>query len=125
MVQLKEVLVPITASTPIQLGDMVKVRISIKTDRNLSFIHLKDMRASGFEPTNVTSTYTYKQGFGYYESTKDAATNFFIDYLPEGSYVFEYELRANNAGIFQMESPASKIYMHQKCHRIRQVFRSK
>lgn len=100
MVQLKEVLVPITASTPIQLGDMVKVRISIKTDRNLSFIHLKDMRASGFEPTNVTSTYTYKQGFGYYESTKDAATNFFIDYLPEGSYVFEYELRANNAGIF-------------------------
>ncbi len=100
MVQLKEVLVPITASTPIQLGDIVKVRISIKTDRNLSFIHLKDMRASGFEPTNVTSTYTYKQGFGYYESTKDAATNFFIDYLPQGSYVFEYELRANNAGIF-------------------------
>jgi len=58
------------------------------------------MRASGFEPTNVTSTYQYKQGFGYYESTKDAATNFFIDYLPQGSYVFEYELRANNAGLF-------------------------
>lgn len=100
VVQLKEVLVPITAATPIQLGDIVKVRISIKSDRNLSFIHLKDMRASGFEPTNVTSTYKYKQGFGYYESTKDAATNFFIDYLPQGSYVFEYELRANNAGVF-------------------------
>lgn len=98
--QLKEVLVPITAATPIQLGDIVKVRILIKSDRNLSFVHLKDMRASGFEPTNVTSTYKYKQGFGYYESTKDAATNFFIDYLPQGSYVFEYELRANNAGIF-------------------------
>ncbi|MGJ1323073.1 alpha-2-macroglobulin family protein [Sphingobacterium faecium] len=100
IVQLKEVLVPITAATPIQLGDIVKVRITIKTDRSLSFIHLKDMRASGFEPTNVTSTYQYKQGFGYYESTKDAATNFFIDYLPQGSYVFEYELRANNAGLF-------------------------
>lgn len=100
VVQLKEVLVPITALTPIQLGDIVKVRISIKSDRNLSFIHLKDMRASGFEPINVISTYKYKQGFGYYESTKDAATNFFIDYLPQGSYVFEYELRANNAGVF-------------------------
>ncbi|UIR54539.1 MG2 domain-containing protein [Sphingobacterium sp. SRCM116780] len=98
--QLKEVLIPITATTPIQLGDIVKVRISIKTDRNLAFIHLKDMRAAGFEPTNVTSTYKYKQGLGYYESTKDAATNFFMDYLPQGSHVFEYELRANNAGKF-------------------------
>jgi uncharacterized protein YfaS (alpha-2-macroglobulin family) len=37
---------------------------------------------------------------GYYEATKDASTNFFMGYLPRGTWVFEYELRANQAGTF-------------------------
>jgi hypothetical protein len=59
---------------------------------------LKDMRAAGFEPTNVLSTYKYQDGLGYYESTKDASTNFFISYMPKGVYVFEYPLRVNSSG---------------------------
>ena len=65
----------------------------------MEFIHLKDMRASGLEPINVISQYKWQDGLGYYESTKDASTNFFIDYLPKGIYVFEYDLRVNNAGL--------------------------
>ena len=79
---------------------MVRVRIELKVDRPMEFIHLKDMRASGFEPVNVLSRYKWQDGLGYYESTKDAATNFFFDYLPKGVYVFEYDVRANNAGNF-------------------------
>src|SRR5699024_7400600 len=94
------VLQPITADTPIEVGDLVTVRLKIKTDRNLSFVHLKAMRASGFEPTNVLSGYRFQDGLAYYESTRDAATHFFIDRLQKGAYVFEYELRANNAGNF-------------------------
>ena len=56
------------------------------------------MRAAGLEPINVISQYKRQDGLGYYESTKDAATNFFIDYLPKGIYIFEYDLRVNNAG---------------------------
>jgi len=29
---------------------------------------------------------------GYYESTKDASTNFFFNWLGKGTYVFEYPL---------------------------------
>jgi uncharacterized protein YfaS (alpha-2-macroglobulin family) len=58
------------------------------------------MRASGFEPIDVISQYKYQDGLGYYESTGDAATNFFISYLNKGTYVFEYPLRVNNAGSF-------------------------
>jgi len=58
------------------------------------------MRASGFEPINVRSSYKFQEGLGYYESTRDAATHFFIDRMPKGTYVFEYDLRANNAGKF-------------------------
>ncbi|WP_411896018.1 alpha-2-macroglobulin family protein [Winogradskyella sp. A2] len=88
----------ITDSTYLKVGDLVRVRIELSTDRSMEFIHLKDMRASGLEPINVLSQYKWQDGLGYYESTKDASTNFFIDYLPKGVFVFEYDLRVNNAG---------------------------
>ena len=88
----------ITENTKLNVGDLVKVRIELRSDRDMEFIHLKDMRAAGFEPVNVLSRYKWQDGLGYYESTKDAATNFFIDYLPKGVYIFEYDLRVNNAG---------------------------
>jgi uncharacterized protein YfaS (alpha-2-macroglobulin family) len=94
------VLTKITENTPIQMGDLVTVRLEIQTDREMEFVHIKDMRASGFEPTNVISSYKRQGRLGYYESTRDAATNFFIDYMPKGTYVFEYDVRANNKGNF-------------------------
>ncbi|MFT5214951.1 MAG: hypothetical protein ACI83H_000057 [Glaciecola sp.] len=88
----------ITSETKLQVGDLVRVRIELRSDRAMEFIHMKDMRASGLEPVNVISQYKWQDGLGYYESTKDASTNFFFDYLPKGVYVFEYDLRVNNAG---------------------------
>lgn len=88
----------ITEDTQLNIGDLVRVRIELRSDRDMEFVHLKDMRAAGFEPINVLSQYKWQDGLGYYESTKDAATNFFMDYLPKGVYVFEYDLRVNNAG---------------------------
>ncbi len=95
-----EELSEITANSNLKLGDLVRVRIELKVDRAMEFVHMKDMRAAGFEPINVLSRYKYQDGLGYYESTKDAATNFFFDYLPKGVYVFEYDLRVNNKGDF-------------------------
>ena len=61
---------------------------------------MKDMRASGFEPTDVMSEYKYQDGLGYYQSTRDASTNFFFSYLPKGTYVFEYSLFVSHEGDF-------------------------
>lgn len=84
----------------LKLGDLVRVRIVIHSDRDMQFLHLKDMRASGLEPVNALSGYHWQDGLAYYESTRDAATNFFIEYLPSGTFVFEYDLRVNNEGDF-------------------------
>lgn len=81
-------------------GDLITVRMEIRCDRDMEYIHLKDMRAAGFEPVNVISRYKYQDGLGYYESTKDASTNFFINYLRKGVYVFEYPLRVTHSGNF-------------------------
>ncbi len=95
-----EVISEIKDGTVLKVGDLVRVRIELKSDRDMEFIHMKDMRAAGFEPVNVISSYKWQDGLGYYESTKDASTNFFFDYLPKGVYVFEYDVRVNNAGNF-------------------------
>ena len=95
-----EVLVPITENAPLKVGDKVRVRTEIRCDRDMEYVHLKDMRASAFEPVNVLSQYKHQDGLWYYEATGDAATNFFIDYLPKGTYVFEYTLIATMAGTY-------------------------
>ncbi len=95
-----EELQKITAATPLKVGDKVTVRMILNTDRNMEFLHLKDMRAAGFEPLNVISGYEWKNGLGYYQSTKDASTNFYIQYMPKGKYVFEYDYVCNASGTF-------------------------
>ena len=95
-----EQLMKINENSPIKVGDKVTVRMILNTDRNMEFIHLKDMRAAGFEPLDVISGYQWKNNLGYYQSTKDASTNFYIEYMPKGKYVFEYDYVANASGKF-------------------------
>lgn len=104
----------------LHVGDKIVVRVVLRVDRDLEFVHMKDLRASALEPVylaksegagnaagtfsmadrdqEMLSGYRYQEGLGYYRSTTDLATNFFFDYLPKGSYVFEYGLRINAAG---------------------------
>ena len=81
-----------------QVGDELVMRVVLRTDRDMEFVHLKDHRGSGTEPVNVLSRYRYQDGLGYYESTKDTASHFYIDYLPKGTYVFEYPVRVQHKG---------------------------
>jgi hypothetical protein len=92
---------PITAKTLLSVGDLVKVRVEIRTDRDMEYIHLKDMRGAGLEPIAVLSHYVWRDGLGYYETMKDASANFFIGWLPKGVHVFEYALRVSHEGQFQ------------------------
>ena len=94
-----KVIVPIEGKD-IKIGDLIKVRIELRVDRNMEYVHLKDMRASAFEPISTISTYKYQDGLGYYESMRDLSANFFIGYLNKGTYVFEYDLRASQKGDF-------------------------
>ena len=94
------IFVPVTPQTVLKPGDLINVWLSLKTDRVMEYVHLKDGRASGFEPIAVLSGYKYKSGLGYYESPRDASTDFFFNYLPVGTHVFGYELRVAQTGDF-------------------------
>jgi len=94
------VLVALADGAQLKVGDKIKVRIELKVDRDMEYVHMKDMRAACMEPVNVLSEYKYQGGLGYYESTKDASTNFFFGWLARGSYVFEYPMFVTHAGNF-------------------------
>jgi len=94
------VLEKLTAAAPLKVGEALVVRLVLRTDRALEYVHLKDQRAAGLEPIGQTSGYRYQNGLGYYESPRDAATNFFLSEVPRGTHVFEYRLRASQAGDF-------------------------
>lgn len=87
-------------SSEIKTGDRVTVRVELRVDRAMEYVHMKDMRAAAFEPIETISRYKYKAGLGYYQSTRDVATHFFFEYLPKGTHVFEYELIATQKGDF-------------------------
>lgn len=91
-------IVPITEGRKLKVGDQVVVRVEISSDRDMEYIHLKDARASAFEPTETLSGYEWKAGLGYYRSTKDASVDFFFYYLPKGTHVFEYNLVVSHSG---------------------------
>ena len=94
------VLTPVNEGDELKIGDKIKVRIELRVDRDMEYLHMKDMRASCLEPVNVLSSYKWQGGLGYYETTKDASTNFFFSYLRKGTYVFEYPLFVTHAGNF-------------------------
>lgn len=93
------VIEPVDGKT-LEIGDKIIVRVIVRTDRDMEYIHLKDMRASALEPLQTISGYQYQGGLGYYQTTRDASMNFFMDYLPKGTYVLEYPLIVSQKGSF-------------------------
>ena len=93
-------LAQITERSPLKVGDKVVVRLTVRTDRDMEFVYLKDMRAATFEPVNQLSGVNWQDGVLYYETSKDASTNYYFDLLPRGTYVLEYEVYVNRAGSY-------------------------
>ncbi len=90
----------LTGQSPLRPGDRLRIRLEGRADRDMEFVHLNDLRASGLEPTETLSGYQYQSGLGYYRTNTDLATNFFFDYLPKGAFVLEYDLFVVHEGAF-------------------------
>lgn len=87
-----------SASNPIRVGDKIVVRLTVRSNRDLQYVALKDMHSACMEPTEQLSGYKWRQSVGYYQTSKDASTSFYFENLPRGAYVFEYSLFASRAG---------------------------
>ena len=93
-------LITLDKARSLKPGDKLTIRIELRTDRYVDYVHLKDLRAAGLEPVEAISGYKWQGGLGYYQSIRDAGMHFFFDRIAPGTYVFEYDLRVTHAGDF-------------------------
>ncbi len=92
--------VELNENEPVKLGELMMVSLSIKADRDMDYVHLKDLRPAATEPTSQLSGYRFQENLFYYQSTKDVSNNYFFNYLPKGNYQFTYTIRATHKGLY-------------------------
>ncbi len=92
--------VPLKENEPINIGELIKVTLTIQTTKEMDYVHLKDLRPAATEPTSVFSGYQFQDNLFVYQSTKDASSHYYFQYLPKGEYQFSYTIRATHKGIY-------------------------
>ena len=97
----RKALEPLTDGVRLAVGDILVSRITLRLDRAMDFVQLKDQRAACLEPVNALSGYRFGAGTGYYEEVGDAATSFFFDALVKGVYVLEHRQRVARGGTYE------------------------
>ena len=107
-------------SAPLKVGDRITVRLTVKADRDMDFVQIKDDRAACMEPLQAVSGFRWGNGLGYYQATKDASTQFFIDQMRKGTYVIEYQVYVNRTGEYQAELQLFSLLMLRNSEGIRE-----
>lgn len=92
---------PLTEVAQLFVGDKIVSRLTVRLDRAMDFVQLKDQRGACFEPENSLSGYRWNNGVGYYAEVEDAGTNFFFDHLGKGVYVLEHSYRVARGGTYE------------------------
>ncbi|MBR0117609.1 MAG: alpha-2-macroglobulin, partial [Prevotella sp.] len=79
---------------PLRVGDKIKVRITVKADRNYDFVQVCDRRPACLEPVDALSFFCW----GYYNAKKDNVTTYYFDQLSKGTTVLEEEYYVDREG---------------------------
>lgn len=93
--------IPVTEETVLHVGERLLSQLTIRADRAMDFVQVKDCRAACVEPVSVASGYRHEGGLWHYRLVKDAATHYFIDNLPKGTYTLEQTFRVDRIGHYQ------------------------
>ena len=107
---------PVTAANPMRLGERITVRLVVTSDRELEYVHVKDPRTAAFEPVNIHERRGGHNGAWWVESPRDAAEHFFLNSLPQGTIIIEYDLYVTQTGTFS-HAPATVECMYAPGHR--------
>ena len=88
------------APESLNVGDKVKVQLTIKVDRDMDYVAVIDDRPACYEPVEQLPEPIVAEGIYFYRENRDSSTRFFITHLPKGTYLLTYDMWVNNAGSF-------------------------
>ncbi len=93
-------LLPLEKGETLQVGDELEVHLTLTTNSAFEYVLVKDPKPAGFESTELISGWNW-QPVSFYREVRDSSTNFFINWLPNGTVTFRYVLRPTLSGKFQ------------------------
>lgn len=88
----------ISENEPVKVGQRLRIRITVSTDRELSYVELKDFLGTGCVPEKVLSGYFHKEGLSWYQARDPESVIFYVTWLPKGRHTLEYTAVAEQAG---------------------------
>ncbi|MDZ4765841.1 MAG: Ig-like domain-containing protein [Chloroflexota bacterium] len=113
------------------VGDTITVRLSVVLPQDLFFFALEDPLPAGMESIDLSlltsdsgtasalysdeasQRFWFFNGWAYdHIELRDQATFLYADFLPRGTYVYSYQLRATSPGTFQIR-PANGYAFYQ------------
>ncbi|MCD8291812.1 MAG: MG2 domain-containing protein [Prevotella sp.] len=86
-----------TPAETLKVGDKIKIRITIKADRDYDFVQVNDKRAACIEPVEQLSGYHN----GYYRTPKDCSVNYYFDSMTKGTHIIESEYYVDRSGQYE------------------------
>ena len=114
----------------LHVGDLVRVRLTVRAPRPAYFVLIEDRPVAGLEPLNerlnttshVTNYgdgyFSYDQGNGWtelgynYKEIRDGRVTFFVTSLPSGNATYDYLARVTHSGAF-VALPAEAAAMYE------------
>ena len=88
--------------TQLQVGDRLRVVLSLRCDRNLEYVQVKNFRAACLEPVGTASGWRHTQGLSYYVVVNNSHDAIYIDRLDKGRYTIESTYYLTNPGTFTL-----------------------
>jgi hypothetical protein len=93
-------LLPIKNDDPVHMGERIVIRIRVFAPQAMNYVQVQDLFPACFDIMANNSEYRHYQNLWYYIIPRDKAMNFFIDYLPKGMSIIEYEVKIDKTGRF-------------------------
>ena len=84
----------------VEVGSEIEVRLTISCKNQFDFVSVSDLKPAAFENQDLLSSWQYKNRLPYYQEMQNSQTNFYFDYLPNGTYELKYTLRPTASGLY-------------------------
>jgi len=119
---------PDQSVTDASVGDLLRVRLTIVSPAGLHYVVIRDPLPAGLEAVDTNllnspqaefpNSYSWadwnRQGWGWWYFThaelRDEALVLSTDYLPAGTYVYTYLVRASTRGVFNVIPPTAQEF---------------
>lgn len=86
------------STTSFSKGDLIRVTMTLVTDRDLDYVLIRDQRGAFMQPQSQLTSYTVEDGLWVLRETRNSATNFYLTHLPKGQYIITYDVYADRDG---------------------------